>query len=695
MNFTTLNRKPVGMPETVVALPLVPVTIPVLANDTDPDSDAITLKSFTQPPATQGKLTKVGNDLVFAPALTFTGTSFSYIAQDAFTGIADPVTVTVNLDTLTISPSANPPGLAAAAMTYPILVDTGTAVAWKAVETSPFVALSMTEGTGDQTINVSVLANTSKASRTATVQIGDKVHTITQPGVLPPVLTTPSSVPQAIVSGNFSLPILTSTPSLPAPTFTGSNLPPGLKVVVNPTTGAASIEGKPDKEGIYDKVTIKATNAASTALNTSIIGPFTINVRALPLHMQGVHTALVDNNANFNSGIGALVSFTTKPTGAISGSVTVGTAKTAPETLPFTGRLDTVATLEPNPVPPATATISVPRKGLPPLTLAVTLHTAADAGNDIVSGTLQEQGNAASSANLSGWRNKWSATTPATVLLDTKGKPTKEYYTVALAPPAGAELLNPAVPLGFGYLTFTLQPVGTIAWAATLADGVTVSGSSFLSPTTNEFIVWVPLYKKATLNYLGVLRGKPAITRPADTVAGSLQWKKAAQASPPGVAPTYSYLTAFDLALQAGGARYTPPAAIVLDLPNTNPNPNAELDFEQGGLAAAAQNIAGNLDQVFVINTANAGVFTASSNPCGVKFTSINKATGIFMGVFSLTDGAVKRSSIAFKGVLLPDSATPANARGKGFFNLPQLPATGTSTATEPRLSGSVVLKPH
>lgn len=691
LSFTTGNHAPAGVTDTALALPGAPVTLLVTANDTDEDADALTVKSFTQPASAQGRVTKApaGNALIFTPAATFSGgATFTYIAQDASGGVTAATTVTVNKDTIAIDPLASPAGLLAAPMTYPVTVDVGGAsTPWTVVETSAFVTVTPTSGMGDGAVNILVAANTAKTARTATVTIGGQVHAITQPGVVPPVLVSPT-VPPAIVSGTFSMAVQTSTPALPVPTYTTTPLPPGLKLVVNASTGAVAITGKPDKAGTFP-VTVKASNAATTAATVGSTS-FTIVVRDLPPHMVGDHIALVNGNAALDIGIGELVNFKTTASGSFTGSVKVGQLATAPETLPFSGRLDAVAVASPNPVPPATAHVLVARKApLVPLEINLTLATAADAGDNIVTGTLQVQGSPGTSATLSGWRNTWTTAAPATVLRDAKNNPLPEYYTAGLTVPNGTSTAN---PLGVSYLTFTLQPAGTLTWSAAVADGVTVTGAGSLSPSS-QLIVWAPLYQKAAGSYLGVLRGKPTIARPASTVGGTLQWAKVSQ-NAPGVAPAYSYLNGFNFNLTVAGARYAVPSGIVLGL--SPASLNADIDFNQGGLGSAAQGA--QLDQTFTISATNAATFVTANNPCKVALT-INKTLGLFSGTFSLSDtlaaGVVKRTSIAYKGVLLPDTTTPANSRGKGFFNLPQLPASGTSTATTSRLSGSVEIRPH
>jgi hypothetical protein len=71
------------------------VTIPVLANDTDPEGNALVVTAVTQPAG--GVVTFTASSVTFTPAMNFTGTiTFSYTVSDALGGTAvGSVTVTV------------------------------------------------------------------------------------------------------------------------------------------------------------------------------------------------------------------------------------------------------------------------------------------------------------------------------------------------------------------------------------------------------------------------------------------------------------------------------------------------------------------------------------------------------------------------------------------------------------------------
>ncbi len=689
-NFSTINRIPTGSDDAFFALPGAPMTMNVLGNDSDPDMDALSVKSFTQPAAGVGRVARSGSNLVFTPGTGFASlagpATFTYVLQDSLGATASaPVTVTITRDTISITPPTNT-GLLAAATSYTVSVDTGAAsTPWRAVKTAPYVTLSASSGNGDAMIQVNVAANTTKNPRTTTIVIGGETHVLTQAGVVAPVVSTPGMIPPAVVSGSFNLPFHTY---LPPATYTANRLPPGVKVVVNPATGEASLQGIPDRAGDYN-VTIKATNAASTPGNAAASTiSFTIPVRPLPAHMIGNHVAKVPSgNSAFNAGRGALIQFDVTSTGAVSGNIRLGAATTAPETLPFKSRLIVTPVYDPNPIPPATLPITVPRKSpLAPLVINVTLQTAASTGENLISGDVGVQGDMASTTSFNGWRNKWTLAAPATVQVNSANQPVREIFNTYFEPTAGETSLPEDYPLGDGVITFTLEPAGVVTWVAAMPDGVTATGKFPLSPT-NDLFVWMPLYKKAALDYIGRADGTMTITRPADTVTGTISWQKDLQITGPGVAPIYNYLGGFTTTRTVVGGRHQVPTATFFQLPDLAGN--AQLNFLYGGIAAANQ--AAQINQNFKITTANTAVFSAPSNPAAVRVT-LNKTLGTFNGTFSLTDGAIKRSNIAFRGVFI-DAHLPTGF-GRGFFVLPQKPASGTSTATTPRLSGRVELLP-
>ncbi|MBM2221137.1 Hint domain-containing protein [Sulfitobacter pseudonitzschiae] len=77
-----VNRGPDAMDDTATTDEDTAVTIDVLANDTDPDGDSLTIKSATVS-ADQGTVEIVDNKLVFTPAENFNGdATITYVVQD-------------------------------------------------------------------------------------------------------------------------------------------------------------------------------------------------------------------------------------------------------------------------------------------------------------------------------------------------------------------------------------------------------------------------------------------------------------------------------------------------------------------------------------------------------------------------------------------------------------------------------------
>lgn len=89
------NTPPTALDDSATTTATTPVAIDVLANDTDPNGDSLSLVSFNQ--GNNGRVTQVGNNLVYTPVAGFTGTdSFTYIIKDT-AGNQSSATVTVTV----------------------------------------------------------------------------------------------------------------------------------------------------------------------------------------------------------------------------------------------------------------------------------------------------------------------------------------------------------------------------------------------------------------------------------------------------------------------------------------------------------------------------------------------------------------------------------------------------------------------
>ncbi|MEB4591630.1 Ig-like domain-containing protein [Candidatus Thiothrix sp. Deng01] len=96
---TATNLPPTAHNDAATTTTGAPVTVDVLANDTDPNGDVLTIASFNQ--GGNGSVTKVGNNLVYTPVAGFTGTdTFTYVVADpAGNQSTATVTITVNAPT--------------------------------------------------------------------------------------------------------------------------------------------------------------------------------------------------------------------------------------------------------------------------------------------------------------------------------------------------------------------------------------------------------------------------------------------------------------------------------------------------------------------------------------------------------------------------------------------------------------------
>ena len=89
------NRPPVAVNDSATTIAGQPVTVNVLANDSDPDGDALTIVGVTTP--ANGSVVATATTVTYTPAPRFTGTdTFSYTIDDGHGGTASAtVTITV------------------------------------------------------------------------------------------------------------------------------------------------------------------------------------------------------------------------------------------------------------------------------------------------------------------------------------------------------------------------------------------------------------------------------------------------------------------------------------------------------------------------------------------------------------------------------------------------------------------------
>src|SRR6185312_9005613 len=98
------NNPPIAAPDTATTTAGTPVTIAVLANDSDPDNNPLTITAVSTPVHGNAVINPADKTITYTPATGFSGSdSFSYTITDGTTPRSAAVTVTV-------TPPQPPPG---------------------------------------------------------------------------------------------------------------------------------------------------------------------------------------------------------------------------------------------------------------------------------------------------------------------------------------------------------------------------------------------------------------------------------------------------------------------------------------------------------------------------------------------------------------------------------------------------------
>lgn len=465
-------------------------------------------------------------------------------------------------------------------------------------------------------------------------------------------------LPGGIVGGMYRYPVPFDPEVRRAPIkWTATGLPPGLKI--DAATG--EISGRPtapDKAGKAYPVTLTASNNGGKSTVK-----VTLSVASLPPGLAGNYTARLERHEQLNAGLGGRLDFAVAPTGALSGTLTLGA-----EALRFTGVLEVDVE---GVVLPYVSRLAIPRKGRPtppPLELSFTLE-----GAEVRFGELRVE---AQVLEFSGWRNVWSATNRA--------DPFAGRHHFALRMPSSI----PDVPRGHGYGVVTVAAVSGVATVAGMtSDGEKLAGTAFLSPE-GRLVLHQVLYKnkpQGSMNGEIVLEVGAVETDPRDNpVSGSLSWVRPQMPRPRLYAAGFGPVD-----LQVLGGFYQPQT---LPVGLTEPG-QVRLVFTEAGLPAVREP-----GVAFDVDT-RGRLFPPLKldNPAGTTLKYV-PATGMFDGRFSLEDPItvspppVMKRSATFRGLVVPDGGTQ---RGYGAFILQQLPsaAAGTTVKTSPFLSGNVVFE--
>ncbi len=458
-------------------------------------------------------------------------------------------------------------------------------------------------------------------------------------------------------------------------TITG--LPPGL--TYDKVTGL--IYGRPTKAGSFT-IRATATNKAGTS------DPVTGVLRIYPLGagLCGTFAANIAPSATLNENKGGRIQITVTDNGSFSGNLQMGK-----DTHNIKGTLviyDTVTDSSGNSLIAYAGLVQLPRKGLPSLNLIV----------QIVEGTNSFSGSVYDSTGTSAYSGH-------RLIWDGARRPLSgigQLFNITLEPEV-SRVGQQDTPQGVGYASLTLQGSGTTLLTGKLADGTSITSSSFASQTlaADNEAQTVTRLELRTDFFLKLNNGTTSLMpsfklvlnsnsrqnltgQSFNRVEGQARWIKALQpTSERAYKPGFNATT-----LAAKGALYVPPGTnrVVMGLPNVANN--AILDFSEGGIASATP----NPDiPAFRITSSHVGSI-AAPNPADVSF-SVTPSTGVFRGSFKLSDSR----KVSFEGLCINDSVSDPEygsayraPSGAGFF---LLPGTTPSISKSAILSGRVSLK--
>ncbi len=262
------NTPPVANPDTSTTAYNTPVTMNVLANDTDANGDTLTITGT--PTATNGTVVKNGNNtLTFTPTSGFSGTAVvTYTISDGNGGNATS-TWTITVDTLPNTPPT------AVSMTAPATLTAGSLTAGQTVGTLNCVDAesgnNCTYTTSDT--RFTIVGNTLKLSASgSSLTAGTYIVSVT------------AKDPQlAAFTGNISVTVDAAANILPVPTFTGFTTDASLSMNYSGQLTATDANG--------DTLTYALQTAPSTGtLTINPNGSFTFTGSVMPGSYSFVYT---------------------------------------------------------------------------------------------------------------------------------------------------------------------------------------------------------------------------------------------------------------------------------------------------------------------------------------------------------------------------------------------------------------------
>lgn len=560
----------------------------------------------------------------------------------------------------------------------------------------PFVSYSWRKGgapitqpgvTGIETATLSITA----------AQFGtdsaDYTCVLTPPGTLPVTISgiihlavsntpqlNPLTPPNGVVGlgYQYALPYNASDANTPS-SFSITGLPPGL--TLNTTTGV--ISGRPTQPGTYS-ITARATNPSGTS--PAVTG--TLRILPAEVAVAGTYVCFISPRQSINQNKGGRMDLTITDNTSWSARVQLGkdTYNLRGTIVAVTSILNGVGSVV------YASQLSIPQKVGLPLSLYFEINRSSGEVTGIVSSSSEQ-------TDVIGYRLVWNSPRNSCIYAGAPynlgiGQPTHPTYTQE-------------IPQGSGYMTLSVSGNGTGILAGTLADGSTLTGSTFLG-STGQYIFFQMLYRNtgSFLMRVGAVFGRTNNSSEPSSIftglSGTSLWTKDTQPS-----SERNYQAGFPgLSSVIRGTQYLAPRAentpIFMNLPNVPGN--VSIDFDGGGLGSASR----NPDLTFRLLNSNKADFTGVSNPAKVTLNVI-PSTGAYSGTYELEDSGLKRI-VKFQGLVIPaipgipglDAATvnsisyaaqagsaPAPSHGVGFFLLDKLPVA-PSTKSVALLSGNV-----
>ena len=469
-------------------------------------------------------------------------------------------------------------------------------------------------------------------------------------------IVSPVTLPSAMVSELYAFDARAqwfSGDTRLTPTSFRATLPAGLSI--NSSTGM--IQGRANAARIISgtvtpyAISVTATNSKGS---TTLTG--TMLVVPLPADITGAWLARIPRHPVINGDRGGRVTFSVSTSGQVSATVQNGAQRYT-----LSQRLETQ-------VGSLAGTMSLPlvKSGQPSLMLNLALNGGR------ITGTLADN---AETTMIDGWRNPWSASTPA---------PLRGYHTFLIDPGSNVSPGDQSRPQGFGFGSFTIASAGTLTLSARLADGTSCTSASSISDR-GEILFQSPLYVDQ-----GAIEG--VLTLASGTshqiVGGPVTWSR------PVITGRVAGISFPPMPLTVQGSSYKAPAtgSVFLNLPEPPPGTaaNAALSFTEGSLVSA-------FDAPLLIKRGNTVTFQPF--PTGRASTlSLVPSTGSFSGTLTVTDpnpsagNALTKRSASFYGIIIH---TDTGMKGGGWFLLPRLPVPPQSLTTSPQGAGRVTLQPQ